>query len=116
MCYLLALDLVGHGIEMDTVVDIALARLRGLMRESESALVAFSGGVDSALVVKIAYEVLGPRAVAFTANSSTLPPEESLIAQQFTAEVGIEHVMAKSQELDKHVYMQGLAHLRLHNS
>ena len=47
-----------------------LAALRGSLRQSGSALVAFSGGVDSAFVLKIAVEELGARALALTALSA----------------------------------------------
>lgn len=61
---------------------------------------AFSGGVDSALVARVAHDVLGDRAVAFTARSPTLPEEEADIAEAFAASLGMRHEIVDSRELD----------------
>lgn len=70
----------------------------------ESVLVAFSGGVDSALVVAIAHKVLGARAVALTATSPTLPAEEAAIAASIAHQVGIRHVIVDAHELESEGY------------
>jgi PP-loop superfamily ATP-utilizing enzyme len=48
------------------MVELKLAQLRSLFMEMEQALVAYSGGIDSTLVAKIAYDVLGDKAMAVT--------------------------------------------------
>ena len=53
-----------------------LEQLKDLFNRMERALIAYSGGVDSSLVAKIAYDVLGDRALAVTAVSPSLLPEE----------------------------------------
>ncbi|NEP44321.1 MAG: TIGR00268 family protein, partial [Okeania sp. SIO2H7] len=53
-----------------------LERLKSLFTEMERALIAYSGGIDSTLVAKIAWDVLGDRALAITAVSPSLLPED----------------------------------------
>jgi len=70
----------------------------------DSVLVAFSGGVDSALVAHVAHEVLGDNAVALTAESPTLPPEEAATARRVAAESGFRHIIVHSHELEVEGY------------
>lgn len=70
----------------------------------DSVLVAFSGGVDSALVLRVAHEVLGDRAVGLTAMSPTFPPEELADARRFAGELGVRHVEVDSNELEDEGY------------
>jgi uncharacterized protein len=81
-----------------------LQTLRALLQTMDSVLVAYSGGVDSALVLKLAHEVLGPRAVALTAMSPTFPPEELAEARRFTRQLGVQHVEVDSKELEDEGY------------
>jgi pyridinium-3,5-biscarboxylic acid mononucleotide sulfurtransferase len=77
-----------------------LEQLRILFAEMEQALIAYSGGIDSTLVAKIAYDVLGDRAIAITAESPSLLPEDLEDARIQAAEMGIAHEVVQTHEMD----------------
>ncbi|MFN5592562.1 MAG: ATP-dependent sacrificial sulfur transferase LarE [Aphanizomenon sp.] len=81
-----------------------LEQLKELFTEMEQALIAYSGGVDSTLVAKIAYDVLGDRALAVTAVSPSLLPEELEDAKIQAATIGISHKLVQTQEMDNPNY------------
>ena len=81
-----------------------LEQLKELFTEMEQALIAYSGGVDSTLVAKIAYDVLGDRALAITAVSPSLLPEELEDAKIQAATIGISHKIVQTQEMDNPNY------------
>jgi len=81
-------------------LDGKFQRLKSVVKDCESAVVAFSGGVDSSLVCAVAREVLGDRAVAVTAVSPTYPPGEIDVAKEVAKRVGIEHLVITTNELD----------------
>jgi len=77
-----------------------LERLKDIMGKTGGCAVAFSGGVDSTLVLTVANEVLGGRCLAVIATSSTYPEREYRRAVEFVERRGIPHVVISSEELD----------------
>ena len=69
-------------------LDSKLSQLRTLIRDLGSALVCFSGGTDSALVLAIAAQELGPRAVGMTAVSPSLSAAEQQDAVRIAGQLG----------------------------
>lgn len=74
-------------------------RLRALIDAAGSALVAFSGGVDSTFVLKVAVEQLGGQAVALTALSASVDDDEAAEAAALARSLGAQHLMLASNEL-----------------
>ncbi len=81
-----------------------LAQLQSLFQEMDRALIAYSGGVDSTLIAKIAYDVLGDRALAVTAVSPSLLPEELEEARLQAIAIGIPHEEVKTHEMENPNY------------
>ena len=89
---------------MNDAIDSELAgkreHLERILTDLESAVVAFSGGVDSSLLLAIAVKVLGARALAVTATSETYPERELLEARSLAGQLGVRHREVVSEELD----------------
>lgn len=80
-------------------IEAKLSQLQALFAEMDQALIAYSGGVDSTLVAKVAYDVLGDRALAVTAVSPSLLPEELDEAQTQAQAIGIKQELVETQEM-----------------
>ena len=70
-----------------------------------SVAVAYSGGVDSTYLMKVAHDTLGERAIALTAVSASLPAGELAESQQIAHHVGARHVLIDSHEMEDPRYL-----------
>jgi uncharacterized protein len=77
-----------------------LGALKDILSDLYSVLVAYSGGTDSTLLLKVAHDTLGDRAVAATAVSASMPQEEAEEAIRLAREIGAQHLILESEELD----------------
>jgi pyridinium-3,5-biscarboxylic acid mononucleotide sulfurtransferase len=83
---------------------LALDAVRQVIHPLGSALVAFSGGTDSALVLAVASQTLGQRVVALTGVSASLPADELAGAQAVARRLGVRHVLVETSELSDPEY------------
>lgn len=77
-----------------------LAKLKAYLQSLGSLVVAYSGGVDSTFLLKVAHEVLGDKVLAVTARSASFPQREFQEAQDFVRQNGIRHLSVESEELE----------------
>ena len=89
-----------ENINLGPELEKKYARLQEILREMDSVLIAFSGGVDSTFLAKVSRDTLGERAVVATALSETYPSAELKAAQELAQEIGIRQILVRSEELD----------------
>jgi uncharacterized protein len=98
------LDSARPGWQFGRVLDEKLTRLRNLLQGYGSCLVAYSGGVDSALLAVVAQEVLGSRMLAVIADSPSLPRAELESALALARDAGFSVRVIRTEELDNPAY------------
>ena len=77
-----------------------VGKLRVALKEMRNAVVCFSGGVDSGYLLAEAVSALGDNALALTAVSPSLAPEEGAGARKLAANIGARHLLIDTYELD----------------
>ncbi|MGQ9501645.1 MAG: ATP-dependent sacrificial sulfur transferase LarE [Anaerolineae bacterium] len=83
-----------------------LKQLKDLLRSMGCVAVAYSGGTDSTLLLKVAYDVLGSeRVIALTAVSPSLPMVEREEARAIAQQIGVRHVLIETHELEDARYV-----------
>ncbi|HHX74218.1 MAG TPA: ATP-dependent sacrificial sulfur transferase LarE [Firmicutes bacterium] len=80
------------------------ARLRELLAGCNGAVVAFSGGVDSTFLAKVAHDVLGDKVLMVTATSPAHPEQELQAAKNIAAHYGFQHLCIRTNELENELY------------
>ena len=86
--------------ELDDVLQGKYQALRTVLQAHDSLAVAFSGGVDSTLLLAVAHEVLGERVLAITGKSPSVPAREIEETRAFCHERGIRHKVVETHEFD----------------
>jgi uncharacterized protein len=93
------------GAGLDAETQEKYERLQAILREMESVLVAYSGGVDSALLLKVAHDVLSDHAVGAIASSPAYAPEETSEAIAVAEQMGAPLLTLQTNELENEHYV-----------
>ncbi|GIX06785.1 MAG: adenine nucleotide alpha hydrolase [Candidatus Poribacteria bacterium] len=95
-----------EAVQLDEGLAKKYRRLQERIRELGPMLIAFSGGVDSTLLAKVAHDVLGEDAMAVIADSESLPRRELREAIRLAEEIGVRYRVVRARELEREEYAQ----------
>lgn len=76
------------------------SELQGILRNMHSVLIAYSGGMDSSFLLKVAKDVLNDNVLAVTADSEIYSSVETANAEKFASDIGVKHIVVRTNELD----------------
>ena len=91
-------------IQLDRFNATGLQQARRIVRELDSVLVAYSGGVDSTLLLKLALDELGDKAIAILANSPAYPESEQQEARSLASSLGARLIEVNTSEVELEEY------------
>jgi uncharacterized protein len=101
-----ALVTIGKSSHDFSLLEEKQERLFSLLRDMRQVIVAYSGGTDSAYLAWAAHRALGPRAVAITADSASIPESHKRDAAAFAIECGFRHEFIPTYEFDNPEYVK----------
>ncbi len=87
-----------------------LKKLRNILAKTDKAILAFSGGVDSALLLKIAHDVMRDRVIAVTSESPIHPSIDLEDAKKVAANIGVKHLIVRTREMSKEDFLENPPH------
>ena len=91
-------------VSTEVSIEHKFVRLKGIIAAFDSAITAFSAGIDSSLVAFVAHQVLGDRALAITSGSLSLKRADLALARQLAAQWGMAHRVVMTDEIAKADY------------
>lgn len=87
------------------MIPAKLKKLKEILAGYGSVVVAYSGGTDSTLVLKVAHDVLGDRAIAMTAVSASLAAADRTEAEEIARRIGAAHILVETDEAANPEYL-----------
>ena len=91
---------------MDKQLNQRYEQLKKSIKKLDSAIVAFSGGIDSTLVLKVASDILGDKVIAVTADSPSLPRRELEETKRIAEQIGAKHLIINTEETQNENYLK----------